>query len=423
MKKESPAGTPMVACHASTLYIYNSIERELPIEMWHMIFTELKEMGASNAQLASWRRICRRAEKGIQLLPWECIDATEGHWKYSSETVNSVGWKQLEAAVRTMTFIPFDTAISTATPDPAAAIHTLSLPASDQFEVLDTCARRIPNITSLRIAHSTSSARLDSIFQPFKDHQNLLHFHLELLRVPDGTSEEETTPSHSQMVPFVNSPVSHVTIKLDHGYDKSTVRAAFMVWPKLKSLTLSGNMEFTLGLPSIVSTHLTTLYLSSLGARTFDSHQPMFLHEILSCVPALQTLTILRIEYGQPGHVSSREARIQVSDKQIPTSLKAVRGPPILITTFLPFRRLERVHIRDDDMWHWIDPMSETPYVRFVHHTLPAVQDIDILVIELMYKAEENMKLLCDVLGAFKGKRLIIAGVWHEQVPLRQQTI
>lgn len=237
-----------------------------------------------------------------------------------------------------MTFIPFDSAISMATADPAAAIHTLSLPASDQFEVLDTCAHQIPNITSLRIAHSTSSASLDSIFRPFKDHQNLLHFHLELLHVPDSTSEEETTPNH---VPFINSPISHVTIELDHGYDKSTVQAAFMVWPKLKSLILSGNMEFMLGLPSLLSTHLTMLYLSSLGARTFDSHQPMFLHQILSCIPALQILTILRIKYGEPGQVLSQEAHIQVSDKQIPTSLKAVHSPPILITMFLQFQRLE----------------------------------------------------------------------------------
>lgn len=93
IKKESPAGMPTVACHPITLKIYNFIECELPIEMWHMIFTGLKEMGATNAQLASWQWICRRAEKGIQCLPWGCIDAAGGHWEYSSETIDSIGWK------------------------------------------------------------------------------------------------------------------------------------------------------------------------------------------------------------------------------------------------------------------------------------------------------------------------------------------
>lgn len=73
-------------------------------------------------------------------------------------------------------------------------------------------------------------------------------------------------------------------------------------------------------------------------------------------------------------------------------------------------------------MWHLMDPTSETPYVHFVHKTLPTVEDIDILVIELVYEDEENMKLLHDVLGAFKGKCLIIAGICHEQVSLHLQT-
>jgi hypothetical protein len=205
-----------------------------------------------------------------------------------------------------------------------------------------------------------------------------------------------------------------------HGNDNGTVQTAMQLWPSLHTLVIASVYHIFHNFPR--TTTLTTLFLWHLPAFCENTSAPIYLDMFLGNIPALETLTIIHISRDTFRPNPSRSERLAVPVSNHP-KLTNIRGPPPLLYSLVPGRKLDRVHIswpsdtdRDESEADDEHNVSDEPEFQAVHAILPMLIDIPILVIELAFDEESNDRLVHTALKDFRGNELVLAAAWHEPV-------
>ena len=357
-----------------------------------LVIMELRAMGCSNLSMMNHQLISKTIKTIVSPLLWKTIDIMPhaGWWgRPSNDLVSSSGWRKLTQVIHSPD-LDFDN---------GGLVRTLSIPTHGRYALASTCARRFPNLRELRLVQMEEGhIRLDDIFHPFANHQELRYLHLDLQHIVQQSGPTAFPASH----------VQHLTIYRNNGSDTHTVQQALTLWPSLSTLVIASFYEIH-GLPLL--TGLSTLFLGALPYRHYASGDIVYLCWLLACMPNLRTLSVIHIHEPDRDDTAMDEEHLEIPYSQIVyIQLKHVHGPPALIRSLSKAPALTRVHLSGGevtvhDVASAIQPMNDV---------LPLIQNVHTLVVELSY-GEYNEAVFTSVLTKFAGE-LVLAGTWNETV-------